>query len=160
MDDQSISASPGGMGDTMPGRTDKPSSGNRGACTGDAYGVGKGADVVGAFMASAVDEEGGGSRHAAEVGGVDVLGHPSFVGVGTQVVLEAVRVQAQLLGVAKQIVAAQRVLVHQHQVVHSPEGPLCGGSLGGLGSQLCVGVDVGKRKMAPDVAHVAGAGEQ
>ena len=68
---------------------------------------------------------------------------------------EAVDVEAELLGVADQVVRAKRVLVLEQEVVHLPERALVGGRLGGLGGELGVRVDVVERQVPPDVADVA-----
>jgi hypothetical protein len=50
-----------------------------------------------------VDEEGGGSGRAADVGGLDVLGDLLLVGVAHEVVVEAVDVEVQLVGVLNEV---------------------------------------------------------
>ena len=69
--------------------------------------------------------------------------------------VKRVDVEAELLGIADQIVRAERVLVAEQEVVHLPEGPLLGGGLGRFRGELRARVDVGERQMAPDVADVA-----
>ena len=82
-----------------------------------------------AVVAASVDEEGRGSRDAAAVGGIDVLGDAGRVGVAGEVVVEAVDVQAQFGGVADEVVEFEVVLVGEQEVVHPVlrRGPvLCG----------------------------------
>ena len=55
-------------------------------------------DVVGAVVTSAVDEEGGGARDAAQIRAIDVLGDTPGAGVLTEGGREAVEVEAELLG--------------------------------------------------------------
>ena len=53
-------------------------------------------EVVGAVVPLSVDEEGGGSGRAADVGGLDVLGDPRLVDVASEVVVEAVDVEVEI----------------------------------------------------------------
>ena len=55
-------------------------------------------------MASVVDEEGGGAGDAARLRAIDVLCDTPGAGVLTQGGREAVEVEAELLGVADQLV--------------------------------------------------------
>src|SRR3712207_7528408 len=64
------------------------------------------------------------------------------------------RSEAELLRVADEVGWSERVLVVEQQVVHRPERVLCGGGLGGLGSELGLGMDIVQRQVAPDVADV------
>ena len=48
----------------------------------------------------------------------------------------------------------------EQEVVHLPEGALCGGPLGGLRGELGVRVDVVQRQVPPDVLEVAEVGEE
>ena len=75
--------------------------GDRGLSAGHADCSRERGDVVGAGVAAAVDEEGGRAGDAAEVGAVDVLGDAAGARVLAQVSLEALDVEAQLLGVAR-----------------------------------------------------------
>src|SRR5919106_4398172 len=68
--------------------------------TGRMDGRRQGRDVVGAVVASAVDEEGGGAGDAAQLRAIDVLCDTSGAGVLTQGGREAIEVEAELLCVA------------------------------------------------------------
>ena len=96
-----------------------------------------------------------------EVGRVDVLGDrgPRRVRVRRSS-LEAVDVEAELLGVADEVAVAERVLVLEQQVVHLPERALLGRRLRRLGRQLRVRVDVVQRQVPPHVADVAVLAQQ
>src|SRR5262245_47016102 len=84
---------------------------DQGAGSGRPDGLGEGADVVGAVVAFAVDEEGWGAGDAAEVGGVYVSGDFGLAGLAAQVAGESFGVKAELAGVANQVFAGQGVLV-------------------------------------------------
>ena len=73
--------------------------------------------------------------------------------------MEALDVEAELSGVPEQVGEAEVVLAGEQQVVHLPEDALGRGGLGSLGGQLGLRVDVGQRKVPPDVADV-GVGEE
>ncbi len=68
---------------------------------------------------------------------------------GARVVAEGVRealhVEPELLGVADQVVGAERVLVRQQEVVELPERAQVARRLRGLGGELCARVDVVER---------------
>ena len=68
--------------------------------------------------------------------------------------MEALHVQAELLGVARHVDRAQVVLVGEQEVVHLPEGALRGRRLGRLGGVLGARVDVGEGQVPPHVADV------
>src|SRR5215475_15968205 len=130
----------GACGLAWSGRAPGPAArADQGACPGRPDGLGERADVVGTVVAFAVDEEGGGARDAAEVGGVHVGGDLGLSGLAAQVADESFGVKAELAGVANQVVASQSVLVAEQLVVHLPELALAGRGLGGLCRQL--GVD-------------------
>ena len=67
---------------------------------------------------------------------------------------EAVEVEAERLGVARQVVRLQLVLMVEQPVVHRPERALLARRLGRLGGDLRVRVHVVERQVAPDVAQV------
>jgi hypothetical protein len=69
------------------------------------YCIGERADVVGAVVPPAVDEERRGARDAAQVGGVHVCGDLGFPGVIAQVAGEPLGVQAELGRVPDQVFA-------------------------------------------------------
>src|SRR6266576_1028605 len=94
---------------------------DQGPCPSGAHRLGERADVVGAVVAFAVDEEGGRAGDAAQVGRVHVRGDLGLSGVIAQVASEPFGVQAELAGVADQVFGRQRVLVVQQLVVHLPE---------------------------------------
>jgi hypothetical protein len=71
-----------------------------GSRVGAAYGLRQRVDVVGAVVATAVDEEGRRSVDAAEVGTVDVVGNARAASPCAQVARETLDVELQLLGVA------------------------------------------------------------
>ena len=73
---------------------------------------------------------------------------------------EAVDVEPELAGVARSGREAQGVLVGEQEIVHLPERALRGRRLGRLGGELGMRVNVGERKVAPDVAEVAEVREQ
>src|SRR5581483_4361172 len=56
-------------------------------------------DVVGAVVAAAVDEEGRGAAHVAEVGAVDVLCDPRRADMGLELLGEPVDVERELVRV-------------------------------------------------------------
>ena len=107
-----------------------------------ADGVRKGGGVVGAVVATAIDEEGWGAGDSAEVGTVDVLGNAVGARMLAQLVGEVLDIEAELLRVADEIGWSERVLVVEQQVVHRPERFLCCGCLGCLGSELGMGMNV------------------
>src|SRR5919107_3599617 len=115
----------------------------------------KGGGIVSAVVAPAVDEEGRGAGDSAEVGTVDVLGDVVRTRMLAQLAGEALDIEAELLSVAHEIGWSERVLVVEQQVVHLPEGVLFCGCLGGLGSELCVGIEVVQRQETPIVAYFA-----
>jgi hypothetical protein len=102
-------------------------------------------------MALPVDEERRRARDPADVGRLHVLGHPGLVDMASQVVPEAFDVEPELPRIPHQIDRAQLILVGEQHVMHLPEGALGGGRLGGFGSELRSGVDVGERKVPPHV---------
>ena len=73
---------------------------------------------------------------------------------------ESLDVEAELPGVAHEILRLELVLVGEEQVVHLPERALVGGGLARLGRELGGQVDVVQGQVAPDVLQVAGAGEE
>src|SRR5918996_4388001 len=129
-------------------------------CTRSMDGRRQGGDVVGAVVTSAVDEEGGGAGDAAQIRAIDVLRDTPGAGVLTQGGREAVEVEAELLGVADEVVEAKSVLMVEQEVVHLPERALVGGRLRGLGGELGMRVDVGERQVPPDVHAVAELAEE
>src|SRR5712691_6420753 len=116
--------------------------GTQGRSLGGLPGGGEGGDVVAAVVAAAVDEERRRAGDAAEVSRVDVLGYSAGAPAPGEVVAEPAGVDAGVAGVADQVAHEQGVLVAQQQVIHRPERALVGGGLGGLGSELGVGVDI------------------
>src|SRR3954447_15590313 len=70
----------------------------------------QGLDVERAMVTLAVDEERRRARDPAEVGRLDVPGHSGLEGVALQVVVETLDVEPELVGVAHQVLARQRVL--------------------------------------------------
>jgi hypothetical protein len=62
-----------------------PGGADQGPCPGCAHGVREGADVVGAVVAFAIDEEGGRAGDTAQVGGVHVGGDVGLSSVLAQV---------------------------------------------------------------------------
>jgi hypothetical protein len=111
-------------------------------------------------VAPTVDEEGGGAGDAAQLRAIDVLCDTSGAGVLTQRGREAVEVEAELLGVADEVVEAKSVLMVEQEVVHLPERALVAGRLRALGGELGVRVDVGERQVPPDVHDVAELAEE
>src|SRR6185437_3808863 len=83
----------------------------RGAGAGGADRAGEGRDVVRAVVAAAVHEERRRPRDAGEVGAVHVLGDPGAADALTQVLGEAVGVQAELLSIADHLRGLGRTLV-------------------------------------------------
>ena len=57
----------------------------------------------------------------------------------TQILMEAVHIEAQLLGAAHEVARRELVLVAEQRVVHLPERALRAGRLGRLGGELRVG---------------------
>src|SRR5438094_2788900 len=96
----------------------------RARCT---YGRGESGDVVGAVVAPAVDEEGGRTGDAAQVGAVDVLGDARGTSVLAQCIREPFRVESELLSMVHEVTRAKRGLVLEQEVVHLPESALIGG---------------------------------
>src|SRR5512141_2482458 len=119
----------------------------------------QGREVEGAVVALAVDEEGRRSGDDREVGGLHVACDASLVPAVCEVVPKSLGVEAQLLGISQEVGQAEVFLSAEQQVVHLPEGPLRGGGLGGLGSQLRLGVYVGQGQVSPHVSDV-GVGEE
>ena len=111
-------------------------------------------DVVGAVVSLTVDEEGGCAGYAAEVCGLDVLGDPAPEDVPLELVMKRIAFQPQFIGVLQQVGDPQPVLPGQQQIVHFPELALRRRSLGCLGRQLRLRVDVGERQMPPYVPDV------
>ena len=74
-------------------------------------------------MASAVDEEGRRAGNAAQLRTIDILCDTPGAGSLTQGGREAVEVEAELLGVADQVVEAKSVLMVEQEVVHSQNAP-------------------------------------
>lgn len=62
-------------------------------------------------MAAVVDEERGGARHAAEVGGLDILGDARRQRLLAQTRAKALDIEPELIGVAEQVLRGQSVLV-------------------------------------------------
>ena len=100
-------------------------------------------------MAPAVDEERRGAGHSALVGAGDVFADPLGVFAPAQLVPEAVDVEAELGGVAREIARRQLALVSEQDVVHLPELALGRGGFGRFGRELRAGVDVVERQVAP-----------
>ena len=80
--------------------------------------------------------------------------------VVAEVVVEALEVEPELLRVRPQVEGLEVVLVFEQQVVHLPERALGGGGLRCLGGELGVRVDVGERKVPPDVSDVGEVRQQ
>ena len=55
---------------------------------------------------------------------------------------------------AHELVGLEVLLMVEEDVVHRPERSLAGRGLGGLGGELCLGVDVAQRQVPPHVVHV------
>jgi len=68
-----------------------------------------------------VDEKGRCAGHPAQVGGVDILCDPVGGGMPSEVVLESLDVETEVLGVPDQIRPSEITLVLEQQVVHPPE---------------------------------------
>src|SRR5436190_3705780 len=83
-----------------------------------AHGGGQRVEVERAAVADAVDEEGRRTRDVAEIRTLDVGGHPRGAYSLTQVLGESVRVEAELFGMADQILRRQGVLTSEQQVMH------------------------------------------
>src|SRR5262249_52006396 len=106
------------------------------------------AGVEGAAVQAPADEEARRAGHPARQAAVDVPLHAWRVDVRVEFAAEALRVEAEIGGLADQVVPAERAARLVHRVVHLPEGPLGGGRLGRLGGALGVGVNLTKREMA------------
>ena len=67
---------------------------------------------------------------------------------------EPLDVEAELAGVADEVLDSSRSWWREQEVVHLPEAPLRARRLGRLGGELGVVVHVGERQVAEDVAQV------
>src|SRR3982751_1872641 len=76
---------------------------------------------LGAVDEHAVDEESGSAVHAGRAAGLQILLHQRLLLPAVQALVEPGAVEAQLLGVALQVVDAELALVGEHLVVQLPE---------------------------------------
>jgi len=111
-------------------------------------------------VAAAVDEERGSAGDPAEVGAVDVFANAAQTGALAEVVGEALDIELELRRIAHEVRRLQRGLMLEQQIVHRPERVPGGGGPRGLRGALGVGVHVGERQVAPDVAHVGEVAQQ
>jgi hypothetical protein len=94
------------------------------ARAGGTHGLGERVDVVGAVVATAVDEEGRRSVDATEIGAVDVVGHARHADPFAQVVREALDIEPELHGVAVWVVYVERVM-RSMSIETQPGASLC-----------------------------------
>src|SRR4051794_626261 len=125
------------------------------APAGELDGAREALDVVRPPVAAAVHEERGRSRHAALVRAHHVLGDAPRVLVLREVLVEALGVDPELLGVAHQRRWLKVLLILEQLVVHLPEDPLRARGLGRLGRELRSRVHVVERQLPPDVPYPA-----
>src|SRR3954454_23089369 len=112
---------------------------------------------VGLVVAQFVDVEGRGPVHAAAHAAHEVVANAFRVDVVGQLLVEAIEIEAYLLGVAAQLLVAQALLVLVEHVVHLPELALGARRLGrlggGLGARVLGGDRGGAEHEAQPVAH-------
>src|SRR3954447_17524768 len=118
------------------------------------------ADVIGALVPAAVDEEGRGAADAGGVGALDVPVDPTRVPAFGEVAGEPVRVQAEFARVADEVDELELVLAPEQQVVHFPERALPGGGLARLGGLAGVRVHVVERQVPPNVGEAGELAQQ
>src|ERR1700727_1521950 len=76
------------------------------------------ADVIGAVVAPAVDEERGRSRNAALIRARDVLAEPRLIDASPEIFADAIAVEAELIGIVAQMARLELSLVAEQDVVH------------------------------------------
>src|SRR5262249_17788978 len=92
---------------------------------------------------AAVYEERGCGTHAALPAALDVLVDPLPVPLVAQLVVEALQVQLERLGVAAQILLLEMELMLEQHVVHLPELVLSAGGFRGFCGYQCVRMNLG-----------------
>src|SRR3989442_9512917 len=100
----------------------------------------QGLELVRTVVPRTIDVKGWRAVHAAPHAAQEVLADPFGVDVLGQLFVEHLDVQAELLGVGAEALAAQAPLLLVEEVVHLPELALGRGSLGGLGGSFGIGV--------------------
>jgi hypothetical protein len=100
----------------------------------------QGLDVIRVVVPHAVDVEGRRTVHAAPHAAQEVLVDPTGVDMLGQLLVEAIDVEPELLGVHMEVLVAQVPLVLVQEVVHLPEPALGVRRLGGLRRLFGVGM--------------------
>lgn len=105
-----------------------------------------------AVVAQTIDEESGSAIHSAADATAEIITNFFRVRVRGQLARDLLSIDSDLRSVHHEILALERVLILEEDVVHLPESPLGPRCLSRLGRLLSMGMCFRERKVAEDEA--------